>query len=408
MNIWIINHDAIPPSMGGLVRHYYFSKYLQEKAHEVKIFTASTIHNAGINMIKGNEKILEKEVDGIEYTFIKTRDYKGNGIDRIFNIFEFALKIRRLGKYFEKPDVIYTSSPDIFTAYSALKLAKRLKVKVVLEVRDIWPESIVLYNKLSNRNPIIALLYKLEKYLYVKADKIIFTMEGGKDYIIENSLSKAVDISKVHHVNNGVDLEEFEYNKIHYNIDDNDLLDDSLFKIVYTGSIRKVNNLEVIINTAQILKNRSKNKIKFLIYGEGTEKNELENFCKENNIDNVVFKGRVEKKFIPFILTKSNLNIVHVKSTELNKYGYSWNKIFEYFASGVPVLSDYPAKYDLIEKYNLGMVVKSQEPEDIAAAIIKFYEMQPEDYDDYKKRELEIIEKYDYKSLTKDILEILE
>ena len=65
MKIWIINHYAIPPSMGGLVRHYYFSKYLQERGHEVKIVTSSKIHNADINMIDDKRLYLEKEVDGI-------------------------------------------------------------------------------------------------------------------------------------------------------------------------------------------------------------------------------------------------------------------------------------------------------------------------------------------------------
>ena len=49
MRVWIINHYAIPPSMGGLVRHYYFSKYLHQMGHEVRIFTASEIHNTNIN-----------------------------------------------------------------------------------------------------------------------------------------------------------------------------------------------------------------------------------------------------------------------------------------------------------------------------------------------------------------------
>ena len=76
MKIWIINHYAIPPSMGGLVRHYYFSKYLQEKGHEVKIFTSSKIHNTNINIIQDKKLFKEQEIDGIKYTFVKNSYYK--------------------------------------------------------------------------------------------------------------------------------------------------------------------------------------------------------------------------------------------------------------------------------------------------------------------------------------------
>ena len=76
MNIWIVNHYAIPPCWGGLVRHYYFSKYLTEKGHHVKIFTSSKIHNTDINMIKDKSLFVEQEIDGVEYTFVRSRDYK--------------------------------------------------------------------------------------------------------------------------------------------------------------------------------------------------------------------------------------------------------------------------------------------------------------------------------------------
>lgn len=186
MNIWIVNHYAIPPSMGGLVRHYYFSKYLQKKGHNVKIFTSSKIHNTDINMIQDKSLYKEQMMDGVEYTFVRSRDYKGNGLDRIINMIDTPFKIQKAMKVFykgEKPDVIYTSSPDLFVALFALVFGRRHKIPVVVEIRDLWPESIVEYSGMSKKNPIIQILYQLEKWIYKKADQLIFTMEGGKDYI---------------------------------------------------------------------------------------------------------------------------------------------------------------------------------------------------------------------------------
>lgn len=130
MNIWIVNHYAIPPCYGGLVRHYYFSKYLTEQGNSVKIFSSSKIHNTDINLIKDKSLYVEKNMEGVEYTFVRSRDYSGNGFDRILNMIEFPFLLLKTLKTFmkkERPDVIYCSSPDIFTALFTLFFGKRKK-----------------------------------------------------------------------------------------------------------------------------------------------------------------------------------------------------------------------------------------------------------------------------------------
>jgi hypothetical protein len=78
-------------------------------------------------MIKDNSLFIEKVIDGVEYTFIKTCDYKRNGLKRIKNMLEFTHNVKKAIKYFCKPDIIYTSSPDLFTAAASVNLAKKIK-----------------------------------------------------------------------------------------------------------------------------------------------------------------------------------------------------------------------------------------------------------------------------------------
>ena len=127
MYIWIINHNAIPPSMGGLVRHYYFKKYLEKAGHTVELITSSKIHNTDVNMITDGRLYKKIEVDGIEYTFVRNRDFHGNGILRIVNILEFPQNLRQVCRKLERPDVLYVSSPDIVTAYAGVRMAKKMK-----------------------------------------------------------------------------------------------------------------------------------------------------------------------------------------------------------------------------------------------------------------------------------------
>lgn len=410
MNVWIVNHYAIPPSMGGLVRHYYFSKYLQKKGHNVKIFTSSKIHNTDINMIKDKSLYKEEMEDGVEYTFVRSRDYKGNGLDRIINMIDTPFKMQKAMRCFykkEKPDVIYTSSPDLFVAFFALLFGKMHKIPVVVEIRDLWPESIVEYNGMSRKNPIIQILYQLEKWIYKKADQLIFTMEGGKEYIKDKGWDKKINLDKVNHVNNGVDLEEFAEDVKQYQLQDNDLEDEKFFKVIYVGSVRRANNIETLVNVGKELKQRGNDKIRIIIYGDGTDRESLENRCKTEGLDNVIFKGKVEKKYIPYILSKSNLNILNYKQANTWKYGGSQNKQFEYLASGRPICSNVKMGYSIIRAIDCGVEDNITSTKDYADVVVKYAEMPEDRYKQECENAKKAAKNYDYEVLSNSIEAIL-
>lgn len=405
MNVWIVNHYAIPPSMGGLVRHYYFSKYLQKKGHSVKILTSGRIHNTDINMIGDDSLYCEKDMDGVEYTFVKSRSYKGNGMDRIANMIDFPFKIWKTMKHFlkkEKPDVIYTSSPDLFVSLFAVVFAKKYKIPIVLEIRDLWPESIVYYRHMSEKNPIIMFLYQLEKWIYKKADRLIFTFQGGKNYVRDKKWEKSVSLDKICYVNNGVDLVEFNQNKSKYVWKDELLERNDIFKVVYVGSIRLVNHLEDLVDAAKVIKERGIENITFLIYGDGTEREILEKRCKEERL-NVFFRGRVEKKYVPYILSRANLNVINVQKSGLVRYGCSWNKLFEYIASERPILSNLPTEYDLIKEHGLGVSKLFANGTEYAEEIIRISQMEQEEYETYCVQSAQVAREYDYQRLTEKI-----
>lgn len=410
MNVWIVNHYAIPPSMGGLVRHYYFSKYLQEKGHIVKIFTSSKIHNTDINMIKDKSLYKERLEDGVEYTYVRSRDYKGNGLDRIWNMIDLPFKMWKTMKVFYKqkrPDVIYTSSPDLFVAFFALLFGKKHKIPVAVEIRDLWPESIVDYNGMSRKNPIIQILYQLEKWIYKQADNLIFTIPGGKEYIKDKKWDKSIDLNKVYHVNNGVDLQEFRKNIETYVLNDEDLLCDTVFKVIYVGSIRRANNIEVLVKVAEKLQTLGEKDIRIMIYGDGTEKDRLETYCKRSGLKNIIFKGKIEKKYIPYILSKSNLNILNYKQATTWKYGGSQNKQFEYLASGHPICSNVKMGYSIIQQGNCGVEENITSVKRYVEIIEMYKNMPSREYERECWCALKIAELYDYNILGKQIEKVL-
>lgn len=398
--VWIINHYALTPAQGGLCRHYYFAKELQKRGWNVRIFTSSAIHNTDINMISEGESFF-KDVDyeGVHYTYLKSGSYHGNGIGRIRNMLGFAFHIKKIWKAYkhEKPDVIYTSSPDLFTAWKAETLAKKHGLTCVAEVRDLWPLSIVEYKNISPKNPAIIALYRMEKRIYKRADALIFTMPGGAEYIRDKKWTKSVDVNKIFNVNNGIDVALQEEQRQKYFYEDADLCDKSKFKVVYAGSVREVNDVGKLVDCAKQLQNTD---IRFIVFGDGTQKAMLEKRVADEHINNVVFKGRVDKKYIPSICEQADVNVINVRQTGVSKYGVSWNKLFDYMNAGKPILSTVKVNFDLIEKYRCGIACDKQDTDTIVSALLKLHSLPQNEYAAMCERAKAAAKDFDYSVLT--------
>ncbi len=413
--VWIWNHYATNMYKDRAGRHYSFANYLLKQGYNPIIFCASTNHFSNENIEIINKKYRVDTIDGITFVIVKTPDYAGNAKKRLVNMLTFYKNLFPVAKEYAhikgKPDLILASSVHPLTLIAGIQIAKKFNVSCICEVRDLWPESIVAYGGLKRTSLIAKVLYRGEKWIYKRADKLIFTMEGGSDYIIERGWNKeqggTIDLKKVYHINNGVDLDAFKENQTVYKFEDLDLDNEKTFKVIYAGSIRLVNNVKSIVEAAQVVKKESPNEIIFLIYGDGSDRKNLEDFCKANNINNVVFKGYVNKNRIPYVLSKSNLNIIHFEDNQIKKYGASLNKLFEYFASGKPTVSDCEFGYDLIKRYNCGMVVDRADPEQLAQAIIEFSNMPKKQYEQYCKNALAAANDYDYQRLTEKLIELI-
>lgn len=409
MNIWILNNYNMLPEQGGLVRHYNFAKCLAEKRHHVSVFVGSHPHNTDLQMIQDRSAWKIGQKTPFRWVYVRTLNYAGSRLKQILSMFQFYRNGKKAALAFfnqgERPDIILGSSAHPLAAVLAIRLAKRFRCKSIAEVRDLWPESIVAYGIAGPHNPAVLALRRLEKWIYKKADALVFTMEGAYDYIVEQGWDKDIPRSKVHYINNGVDLEQFDYNTEHFHVDDPDLDDPNTFKVVYTGSIRKVNNLGLLLDAAKCVNDP---RVKFLIWGDGDEREALEWRVRDEGLTNVVFKGRVEKKYIPSIVSRANLNFAHNSFTYLFNYGISFNKLFDYFAAGQPILCDFPCRYNPVIIYGAGMEVRDTRPQEIAAVIGQLAELPAEQRRLMGANARRAAEDYDFKRLTDKLMAVIE
>lgn len=411
MNIWLINHYAVPTKYYPLARPENYARFLIAKGHNVTIFAASTVHNSNINLIDDGSLYREEFVDGIHYVYIRDCDYADNVKKRIINMFLFPNRLPKVCKHFDKPDVIISVSATPMACTMGLKLAKKYKCKGIAEVADLWPESFVAYGLIGEKNLMLKPMYAYEHRMYHKADAIIFTMEGGKDYLIQKKWDKAnggnIDLKKVYHINNGVDLAKFDNDVLCNPIKDEDLSNNELFKVIYTGAIRKANDLSILLEVSAKIDESGK-KIVLLIYGDGEDRKHLEQEAKARKLKSIIFKGRIDKNQVPYVLSKADVCLLHWKPTPITKFGMSMNKSFEYLASGKPIISNSISGYDLIKKYDCGITADVSDANEYVNNIVRISDATEDEYQRMCDNSRKAAQEYDFKKLTDRLLTIIE
>lgn len=405
MNIWLFNHYAVPPSLYPLARPFHFASYLQKKGHRVTIFAASSVHLSDENLITDGRPMKAQKIDGIRYVFLKARNYEGNGVQRILNFFDYTIRLFTQTGKFNKPDVIMATSVHPLTCVAGILLARKYRCRCVVEIADLWPLTLVEYGAIGEKSLVTRLLYGLEHWIYKKADAVLFTMRGGKQYIVDQGWADDVSLDKIFYINNGVDLKKYNQQKENEKYLDKDLDRPDTFKVLYTGSMGKANAMYDILNAAELLKDRVD--IQFILFGGGYLEEELRKFCEQRELKNVLFKGKVDKKYIPNILSKGNLNIMTGISDRVSGYGLSMNKMFDYMASGKPTISNIRTQFDILEENHCGITIEAGSAKELADEIVTFYEMDAPVYKEYCKNAETAVKQYDFKYLTDELEKIL-
>lgn len=412
-NLWIWNHYATNMYKDRAGRHYWFAENLVRNGYNPTIFCASTNHFSDENIDTKGKKYITDLQDGISFVFVNTPNYKGNGKKRIYNMISFYRKLFPVAKEYAKlngkPDVILASSVHPLTMVAGIKIAKKLNIPCICEIRDLWPEAIFMYGRVKENGIIGRILTKGEHWIYKKANALVFTKEGDTDYIKEKKWDTEhggdIDLKKAYYINNGLSIEDFEKSIREKKLEDADL-NSNKFNVVYAGAIRPVNNVGNILDAASLLKNEKD--IQFLIYGDGNERELLEKRVAEEGLHNVKMKGFVNKQFIPYILSKSSVNILNYSQTQYNwTRGNSSNKLFEYMASGKPVISTVKMGYSIIDKYKCGFELENCTPESLSNAILKIKNMSEEEYEEYGKRAKLGASDFDFKVLTNKLIEVI-
>lgn len=371
MKILYVTQYFLTPEQAGGSRHYRHVKYLMDHGHQVDVLTTYVQDHMSRNIppkYKGKFYVKEYYENISIYKTYSAPNYGQGFLDRLKNYLSFMFFAILLGLVIRgRYDIVFASSPSLFVGWAGFVLSKFKRALFVLEVRDLWPQSAIELGFLKNRL-FIWMAEGLEKFLYRKAAVIIALTGGIKDAILK--IVKNQD--KVKLITNGVDTElylksNFIDFRAKYGLQ-------KKFIAMYVGAHGVNNDLETLIDAAEELKEQSE--IKFVFIGDGDHKSELMKLCANRGLKNVVFLPSQPKKLIPDYLNAADVCLLAIKK-DLFFQGTLPNKLFDYMASGKPVVATVPTEGEsahLIQKLQAGIICAPESGKQMARAILKLYE----------------------------------
>ncbi len=336
--LWILNHYAAGPDAATGTRHYDIGRRLVRLGWEVNIFASSFDHLTHREThLQLGENLKEETYEGVRFIWLRTPAYAGNDWRRIKNMLTYVVRVLQEGKVRARPDVVIGSSVHPFAAWAGYVLAKRHKARFFYEVRDLWPQTLIELGEFSPNHPAIRLLSWLERFLYAKAEKIIVLLPKAEEYITSLGFPR----EKVLYLPNGVDLRRYEKPLPELPLEVSRVLDSLNGKmiVVYVGAHGMANNLDVLLRTARLLKDRGNDTVHFMLVGDGPEKRRLKTNAEKEGLTQVTFIPPLKKTYVPSLLDRCHVGIFCLVPSRLYRYGISLNKMFDYMAAELPIVA---------------------------------------------------------------------
>lgn len=375
-NVWIVNHYASQPGQPSGARHYNLARELLKRGHRVTIFAAGLNHQTGLDENLGGRLLCRKQqIDGVEFAWLRTVSYAGNGWRRILNMLSFVAVFLIVQVRFRRPDVVIGSTVHPFAAFGAWFAARFRRARFVFEIRDLWPQTLVDLGAMRLGSPGERVLRSIEAFLVRRATVVITLLPGIRDYLA----SRVLPIDRVVYIPNGVDLAAFDASgatapeaasaALSTCLSAIDRLRrDGRFVLGYTGTFGRVNRVDVIARAAALAEERRPGRIGVVIVGDGPERGGLEE--EFAGVATVTFCKSVAKREIPAVLAGLDATIVHTTATPVYRYGISFHKLFDYMAAAKPVVFATESAYDPVAATGAGLSLLPDDPSTLADAFL--------------------------------------
>jgi len=370
MRVWIFFHYASTPDQP-FTGPYDLSKCLVRKGHEITIFASSFSHYKFKELrLQPGENWKTEDVNGVKFVWIKTPPYCRNDWRRILNMLAYGWRAFWMAaRLKEMPDAIIGVTNHPIAALSGYCVSFVKRCRFFFEVRDLWPLTLVQFGMLKERSAITWLMFRLESFLFKKAEKIIMVWPRMDEYGATHGITQ----DKFVWIPQCVDLNRYDtLRPYHGNPSDP-------FTIMYLGGHVNANAIEVILRAAHVLQFEGSNLVRFVFVGDGQEKGNLMKLARNLNLKNVEFWDIVPRNDLPRVMNEADAFVLSMKNLpDLYKYGISWNKLSDYLVAGRPIVLAGAPGYNPVSMAGAGLTVPPEDPAALAMAIKELVALTPE------------------------------
>ena len=366
MKLWIINHYAAVPTQPGGTRHYGLAAELNRLGHETVLIAANFNHDTRSYTDLQPGTVSHQNVEGVPIVWLPVPSHGGYA-RRLWNMFVFAWRVRfaKAVRQLPRPDLIFGSTLTLFAAFASLRMARRLRIPFVLEVRDVWPQTLIDFG-VSRYHPLVLLFGALERYLYRESDAIVTLLPGSVKHI----RTRGAQSKPVVWLPNGVDLKLMQQ-PTHRR-------PKPTFDVVYAGSHSIGDALESVIQAAAIIEKQGRNNIRFRLIGNGPSKLSLKRQVEQMGLCNVTFEAPVAKQEVYIALAQADILLATLQAVGVYRFGISLNKLYDYMAVARPVIFAGLAFNDPVSDACCGITIPPEDPQALATAIRQIARMSPE------------------------------
>lgn len=367
-----------------------------------KVVVVSSDSNNLVDLPVLQDRVTVQDTGGVRIVWLKTMKYSvAKSLRRILSWFHFEWNLFWLDKsQLPRPDAVIVSSLSLLTIINGLLLRSKYKCRLVFEVRDIWPLTIIEEGGFSKRNPLVKGLSWLERMAYRKSDAIVGTMPNLAAHVrselgCERPVYCVPMGVSVEHLNDVAVLPE-EYKKRYLSSDK--------FKVVHAGTIGITNALDLFFAAATAMRERAD--IEFVIVGDGALKESYQ--VQYGGLPNLVFAPKVARNAVQTVLEKCDVLYFSVHESKVWDYGQSLNKVIDYMLAAKPIVASYSGYPSMINESDCGVFVPSNDVDALIAAILEMQSKSQEERSKMGARGRDwLLYNRNYSKLASDYLSIL-
>ena len=400
MRILFLTDNFPPETNAPATRTYEHCLKWVKMGYKVTVITCFPNFPKGKVFEGYTNKLYQKEdIDGIRVIRVWTYISENNGfVKRIIDYVSFAVTSFLFG-LFLKTDLIIATSPQFFTAISGRMLSVFKRIPWVMEVRDLWPDSIAAVGSMNKNSKAFIILKKIEHHLYLSASKIVVVTDSFKKYIIKEH---QITPEKVGVFKNGVLISNFKKPKLNDVMTLKESLDlQNKIIISYIGTHGLAHGLKFILESISKISNPN---LHFLFIGDGAEKQNLIKYSKTLNSKNFTFLESVTKSEIPLYIEISDFSLVNLKKSDEFKNVIP-SKIFENIAMYKPILLGVEGESkELIDDYEVGVCF---EPENKESFLNALYDIQKLDRESFKVNCNKMLADFDRNNIAENLIKFI-